>query len=646
MSMSIRNQNCGARFAIAILVAFAAFFATSSAWANRNPASCTLVSAGLLLGEFRDTARCRGGANNFAGCAVDSECPGGTCAPGGTCSGGPSINGPCTTDADCPAGLDAGSCVRGDDPILGPKFVGETIYYQPTLGFNLTPGACGYEGGRICLDLPAIGCPTGFDEIIPRVCLSGTNAGGACASSTACPGNGVCLPADCCEVTPPRFCIDGTNDGAVCDVPGDCNSGVCARRCVGGSNDGDACTVDENCAPGGACAGGVPLICPGLGGCSPNPSSGTPGLTAQGGREIPYVVVFADATDGAINAQAIYLTGRSHRDPDDENATDLREVENVIVTATPTPTATVTTTPTPTVTATVTATPTLTPTLTATPTPTPTPTSTVTATVTPTKTATPTPTPTVTPTRTPTSTGTPTTTPTRTRTPTPTVTATPAIERCRTPGFWATHACPCTGTSTGNAAPNQFCEKGGALNYTQTVINAAGGCLEVCGERITNTCLDSADSAVEAMCIDVKGVSARQLARQLTAAALNCVVSGGGATCTGISIESVFNDCQLVCETNGTQGVRSVDDCIAAIDAFNNGLSSGCHERSLCNPQVAGLQAICNDQPPNPAGSSNECNAARDKGNDCAVIETNSAKSSDNEGGCAAGTKLDNESCP
>ena len=177
-------------------------------------------------------------------------------------------------------------------------------------------------------------------------------------------------------------------------------------------------------------------------------------------------------------------------------------------------------------------------------------------------------------------------------------------------------------------------------------INAAGGCLEICGEKITNTCLDSADSAVEAMCVEVNGVSARQLARQLMAAALNCVVSGGGATCSGISIESVFNDCQLVCESNGTQGSRSVTDCIGAIDAFNNGVNTGCHERSLCNPEVTGLHAICNDQPPNPAGSSDECNAAKGASNDCTVIETNRPKSLDNEQGCATGTKLDNESCP
>lgn len=627
MSQHVRSLTRGGWFTLALIVVLG----TSNAWANRNSPSCTLVSAGLLLGEFRDTERCRGGVNNFSQCAVDSECPGGTCDTGGTCSAGTNINQPCTTDADCPSGLDSGTCVLGDDVILGPKVVGETIYYQASLGFNLTPGACGYEGGRVCVDLPSVGCDPAFAEIAPRVCISGTNAGGPCAAASACPGGGVCLPADCCEVTPPRFCIGGGDDGTPCNVSAECDSGICERRCAGGADDGLPCLVDEDCA-GGACTGGVPLVCPALAGCAPNPSAGTLGFASQGAREIPYVVSFADAVGGTINAQAVYLTGRSHRDPDDENATDIRELQNVVVTATPTPTST--TTPTPTETETETGTPTATPT--ETPMLTVTPTATVTATVTPTRTATPTVTATVTPTR----------TPTATRTPTPTVTATAGLERCRTPGFWGTHACPCSGTPTGAPAPSQFCEKNGAVNYTQTVIDAAGGCLEICGEKISNTCLDSADSAVEAMCVEVAGVSARQLARQLMAAALNCVVSGGGATCSGISIASVFNDCQLVCESNGTQGSRSIGDCIDAIDAFNNGLGTGCHDRSLCNPEVPGLQAICNDQPPNPAGSSGECNAAKGESNDCTVIETKSAKSPDSELGCAAGTKLDDESCP
>ena len=267
-----------------------------------------------------------------------------------------------------------GTCVLGDAAIVGDKVDGETIYYRALLGFNLTPGACGYEAGRVLHQRPRDRLSRRLRRGLPRVCLTGTNAGGACTSSSACPGGGACLPADCCEVTPPRFCIGGANDGATCNVPAECNSGVCARRCVGGT--GAACTVDENCASPGVCTGGVPLICPALAGCNPNPSSGTPGLISQGTREIPYVVEFADAVGGAINAQAIYLTGRSHRDADDENVVDLRQVQNLVVTLTPTPIATVTPTPIRT------STPTPTPTATKTPTRTPTPTTTSTPTAT------------------------------------------------------------------------------------------------------------------------------------------------------------------------------------------------------------------------------------------------------------------------
>jgi hypothetical protein len=288
----------------------------------------------------------------------------------------------------------------------------------------------------------------------------------------------------------------------------------------------------------------------------------------------------------------------------------------------PAPTATATATPTPTATATSTATPT--------------------STTTPTATTTATPTTTTTPTRTPTRTATPTVTATPTRTPSPTTTATPGIERCRTPGFWAEHACP--DVADGNR--DDDCEKKGSLNLTQRVIDAAGGCLEICGERITDTDLESANSAVEAMCVAVAGVSERQLARQLTATALNCVMSGGGGTCTGISIGPVFADCNVVCESGGTSGARSIGDCITLLDNYNNGIKNGCHERDLCNPQVIDPQSgkpLCFD-PPGPAGSADECNDARK--NDCMITEKGSGKSPEREALCRKGTIADDESCP
>jgi len=186
------------------------------------------------------------------------------------------------------------------------------------------------------------------------------------------------------------------------------------------------------------------------------------------------------------------------------------------------------------------------------------------------------------------------------------------------------------------------------------VINAAGGCLEICGERITNTVLGSADSAVEAMCIAVQGVPERQLARQLTAAALNCVMSGGGATCSGLGdISTLFAECNSVCECSVCPGTPegcssigscppdslTVGQCIDALDCFNNGghpsLSDGsctfdsnnCENQALCNQDIG----LC-FKPPGPAGSSNECNDANQ--NLCTVIEASTPKSPGNETAC------------
>jgi hypothetical protein len=161
-------------------------------------------------------------------------------------------------------------------------------------------------------------------------------------------------------------------------------------------------------------------------------------------------------------------------------------------------------------------------------------------------------------------------------------------EICRTPGFWATHP-----------------------NVTQCVMNAGQG-LFVCGKVIDNTKDNCSDSATEAMCVAVKGEPVRQLARQLTAAALNCIMSNGSADCTGVaSVAQIFADCNDICADSGaSQG--DITECIGMIDAFNNGLLSDCHERALCNKD----EGLCFD-PPGPADPS-ACQAA--KKTDCGVV--------------------------
>ena len=165
---------------------------------------------------------------------------------------------------------------------------------------------------------------------------------------------------------------------------------------------------------------------------------------------------------------------------------------------------------------------------------------------------------------------------------------------CRTPGFWGTHA----GT-----------EKNRSQNITQAVIDAGGGSLSICGQTIDNTLPGNPNSAVEAMCVKVQGDSRRQLARQLTAAALNCIVSGAGADCVGLpAIADTFATCNANCLGGDISG------CIEAIDAFNNGLTiPGCHDEPLEN-DVLNLDF----NPPGPAGSSQACRAANN--NDIIIL--------------------------
>ncbi len=220
-------------------------------------------------------------------------------------------------------------------------------------------------------------------------------------------------------------------------------------------------------------------------------------------------------------------------------------------------------------------------------------------------------------------------------------------EICRTPGFWGTHA-----GDTEKAPRSQ--------NITQAVINK-GGPLEICGKNIDNTKLDWCDSALEAICVSVKGEQKLQLARQLTAAALNCIMSNGNADCSGVSIDQLFADCNNVCQGIPVAGL-DMSKCISSIDCFNNGgvynpdlmemcqtgtcSNNGkpCNEKDLsqcgvANPFVAWLQSIscipldgnchdrelCNEdvglcfEPPGPAGSSKDCNAAIKNG--CTVFD-------------------------
>ena len=195
---------------------------------------------------------------------------------------------------------------------------------------------------------------------------------------------------------------------------------------------------------------------------------------------------------------------------------------------------------------------------------------------------------------------------------------------CRTAGFWGTHA----GTEKARSQP-----------ISQEVITANGGSITVCGEVIDNTVgsPSSPSPVVEAMCVSVRGDQRLQLARQLTAAALNCIMSGGvGNIC------DTFAACDPVCLANDDQA--AITGCISEIDCLNNGgkwlgdfcqmgtcagsdvpcndagdcgegiacepLEGNCHDQQLCSETNP---ALC-FEPPGPAGSSRACNTATSNG--------------------------------
>jgi hypothetical protein len=186
-------------------------------------------------------------------------------------------------------------------------------------------------------------------------------------------------------------------------------------------------------------------------------------------------------------------------------------------------------------------------------------------------------------------------------------------------------------------------------------------CVEVCGEIIDNTNVNDANSAVEGMCVAVQGWPTKQLARQLIAATLNCLASGGPSDCSASSIADVYAACNDACA--GGEVSAMVDghpvSCIDAIDTFNNG--ELCHQQpvGVCKQGKTITGDLCLSTVPCPEGytcasppasSSDKCNQA--KGNDCTVVPCKpsdggcASTSADSEGNCGSGLKCSQpESC-
>ena len=198
-------------------------------------------------------------------------------------------------------------------------------------------------------------------------------------------------------------------------------------------------------------------------------------------------------------------------------------------------------------------------------------------------------------------------------------TPTPSEAICRSPGFWGTHA---------------GVEKTRSKNITEAVIDCAdGNCADhtandyllICGEKIDSPDSNPADgttdwndaaSSTEALCVPVKGAQILQLARQLTAAALNCILSNGDETCASTPLyATAFADCNTTCAAS-TATKEELTACIGELDCLNNGrtfinglcldpVPGNCSEQQLVNV-AQGLDF----EPPGPAGSPDACQAA------------------------------------
>jgi len=211
-----------------------------------------------------------------------------------------------------------------------------------------------------------------------------------------------------------------------------------------------------------------------------------------------------------------------------------------------------------------------------------------------------------------------------------------AQEICRTAGFWGTHAgtekpgstniteavmeawlfsqfpfstplpveCSfyapissvnCNFEPPGPAGSPKECRDAKRNEVTVPSISVPGTpVLDICGQMITlndGTQPIAPAPVEEALCVSPKGDPNLQLALQLTAAALNCIMSGGGPTCAGTSIGSEFSQCNSVC--GDPSQVDQISLCVEKVDCFNNGgvwdytasycqdVTNSCHDQPL-----------------------------------------------------------------
>jgi hypothetical protein len=179
---------------------------------------------------------------------------------------------------------------------------------------------------------------------------------------------------------------------------------------------------------------------------------------------------------------------------------------------------------------------------------------------------------------------------------------------CRTPGFWGTHA--------GREKSRSFNLAQEVIDYSDDTYGTGDGTFglgDICGVRITSTDVyqlpgsgpDYAKSSTEAICVHPKTKIVRQLMRQMTAAAINCVMSGTSSNCAGLTIGTKWAEADAACAANSGDLSGYIED----FDAFNNGYYPGseCVEDLNESPL---WPEVYDHKVPGPAGSSDACNFA------------------------------------
>jgi hypothetical protein len=210
-------------------------------------------------------AHCVGGAKDGFGCAVDGQCPGGTCQPAtGAGSGAPGDT--CSTDAGC-----AGACVP-----CAPDFAfnhfdivlpGLSTCVSPTQLISISQVGSATSDPVLTCQIndrdPA--CPA--DLCAPgtglKLCSGGADAGNACTTGAQC-SSGVCQLVPCQPLPSPSplkvaqcFVTSGSLDAGKC---------VLVKLTIGGEQPtlgpgavdevtkaGNKCTTDALCGPSCGC---------------------------------------------------------------------------------------------------------------------------------------------------------------------------------------------------------------------------------------------------------------------------------------------------------------------------------------------------------------------------------------------------------